>query len=39
MRYPNKTEDGINYYTDNSHAEIDDFFNRLNVKKDENNND
>ena len=31
--YPNKTEDGLNYSTYNSHTEIDDNLNNLNVNK------
>ena len=37
--YPNKTEDNLNDSTDNSHTEIDDYLNKLNVNKDEDNDD
>ena len=31
--YPNKTDDNLNYSTDNSCTEIDGYFNKLNVNK------
>ena len=37
--YPNKTEDDLNDYTDNSHTDINDYLNKLSIKKDEDKDD
>ena len=35
MYYPNKIEERLNKYTDNSRSDIDEYLNKLNIKKDE----
>ena len=35
MHYPDRIEYKLNKYTDNSHSDIDEYLNKLNIKKDE----
>ena len=39
MHYPNKTEDDLNDSTDTSRTKIDDYLNKRNLNKDEDNYD
>ena len=37
MHYPNKTECDLNFYTDSSRTDIEEYLNKLDINKDEDN--